>query len=240
VKLDFRKVLAIARKDAGHFFVSPIGYVVLAVFFFAVGFFFYLVSSSPYPLASVMPIFQNSMILLLFLTPILTMKLWSEEEKNQTAELFRTSPVTVWEIVLGKYLAVCLFAAAMISSTLVYLLIIIYTGNPDPGPTFTNYLGFALAAMAFFALGLLSSTMTENQIVAAVISYGMLIMLWMIGAAAGGVQGPLAEFFQYVSMFNHTGDFMNGVIDLGHVVYFLSLIFIGLFFSVKVLEGKRN
>jgi ABC-2 type transport system permease protein len=233
-----RKVLAIARKDFGHYFVSPIGYIVLAVFFFVTGFFFYLVVAQ-YPVASMNPVFQNSTILLLFLTPMITMKLWAEEEKAQTAELLRTSPITLWDIVLGKYLAVCSFALAMISSTFVYLLIVVTTGNPDPGPVLTNYLGFALTGMAFFALGFLASTLSENQIVSAVIAYGILLMLWVIGAAGGSVQGPLGEFFKYLSIFDHIDDFMKGVIDLGHVVYFASLVFIGLFFSVKVLEGKR-
>jgi ABC-2 type transport system permease protein len=238
VNTSLRKILAIARKDIEYFFVSPIGYVVLAVFFFVTGFFFYLIVSQ-YPVASMNPVFQNSTILLLFLTPMITMKLWSEEEKSQTAELLRTSPLTLWEIVLGKYLAVCTFALAMISSTFVYLLIILYAGNPDPGPVFTNYLGFILTAMAFFALGFLASTLSENQIVSAVIAYGMLLMLWVVGAAGGSIQGPVGAILQYVSIFEHVDDFMKGVIDLGHVVYFLSLVFIGLFFSVKVLEGKR-
>jgi ABC-2 type transport system permease protein len=212
---------------------------VLAVFMFVTGFFFYLIVSQ-YPVASMAPVFQNSVMLLLFLTPIITMKLWSEEEKAQTVELLRTSPLTLWEIVLGKYIAVCSFAAAMISSTFVYLLIILYAGNPDPGPLFTNYLGFTLAGMAFFSLGLLASTLSENQIVSAVIAYGILLMLWVIGAAGQNVQGPLGEVFKYLSMFDHISDFLRGVIDLGHVLYFSSLIFLGLFFSVKVLEGKRN
>jgi ABC-2 type transport system permease protein len=239
MNIDLRKVLAIARKDFGHYFVSPIGYVVLAVFFFVVGYFFFLISVSPYPVASMTPIFQNAVILLLFLTPMITMKLWSEEEKSQTAELLRTSPVTLWEIVLGKYFAVCSFAVAMISSTLLYLLVILYAGNPDPGVLFANYLGFALAGMAFFSLGLLASTLSENQIVAAVTGYGILLMLWVIGAAGQSVQGPAGAVFQYLSVFDHVNDFMQGVIDLGHVVYFASLIFIGLFLSVKILEGKR-
>lgn len=233
------KILAIARKDFGHYFVSPIGYVVLAVFFFVTGFFFYLIVSQ-YPVASMAPVFQNSVVLLMFLTPMITMKLWSEEEKSQTAELLRTAPLTLWEIVLGKYLAVCSFAAALISSTLVYLLIILYAGNPDPGPLFTNYLGFTLAGMAFFAIGLLASTLSENQIVSAVIAYGVLLMLWVIGSAGQNVQGALGEVFTYLSLFGHVDDFMKGVIDIGHILYFFSLIFLGLFFSVKVLEGKAN
>jgi ABC-2 type transport system permease protein len=119
-------------------------------------------------------------------------------------------------------------------------LILLSLGSPDPGPVFANYIGYILVAMSFFAVGFLASTMSENQMVSAVIAYGMLIMLWVIGVAGGSVDGKIGDFFKYLSIFEHTGDFFSGVIDLTHVFYFLSLIFLSLFFSVKVLEGKRN
>jgi ABC-2 type transport system permease protein len=128
----------------------------------------------------------------------------------------------------------------MLSSTLVYLAVMMSSGNPDLGPTLANYMGYILAAGAFFALGLLASTLTENQIVSAVITYGMLLMLWVIGAAGGNVQGPLGDFLKYISVFEHLDDFFKGVVDLTHVFYFLSIIFVGLFLSVKVLESKRS
>ena len=113
-------------------------------------------------------------------------------------------------------------------------------GNPDLGPVLANYIGFLLTGMSFMALGLLASTLSENQIVSAVITYGLLLMLWMIGAAADSVKGQMGDFLSSMAVFSHLGDFMNGVVDLTHVAYFLSLIFIGLFFSVKVLESKRS
>jgi len=237
--MNLNKVWAIARKDIGHYFASPLGYVVLAVFFLVTGYFFYLIVEQTRS-ASLTAVFQNTVIILLFMTPMITMRLWSEEEKSGTAELLRTSPLTLWEIVLGKYLAVGCFFAVMLSSTLVYLLIVLMMGNPDLGPVFTNYLGYGLAAMSFFALGLLASTLSENQIVSAVITYGLLLMLWVIGAAGGNVQGPMGDFLKYISIFDHLEDFFKGVIDLTHILYFASLIFLGLFFSVKVLESKRS
>ncbi len=237
--MNFNKIWAIARKDMGHYFASPLGYVVLAVFFMVTGFFFSLIVEQTRS-ASMIPIFQNSVIILLFITPMITMRLWSEEEKTGTAELLRTSPLTLWEIVLGKYLAVCSFFGVMLSATLVYLLIMVLAGNPDLGPIFANYLGYSLAALTFFSIGLWASTISENQIVSAVITYGILLMLWVIGAAGGSVQGALGEILKYLSIFEHMDDFFKGVIDLSHLFYFLSLIFLGLFFSVKVLESKRS
>ncbi|HUO58960.1 MAG TPA: ABC transporter permease subunit, partial [bacterium] len=167
-------------------------------------------------------------------------RLWSEEEKSGTAELLRTSPLDLWEIVLGKYLAACGFFLVMLSSTFIYFIIVALTGNPDFGPVLTNFLGYVLAAMSFFAIGFLSSTLTENQIVSAVITFGTLLMLWVVGAAGSNVQGPLGDFLKYLSIFEHLNDFFIGIIDLTHVFYFASIIFIGLFLSVKVLEGKRS
>jgi len=237
--MNANKIWAIARKDIGHYFSSPLGYVVLAVFFLVTGFFFALIVEQTRS-ASMVPVFQNTIIILLFITPMITMRLWSEEEKSGTAELLRTSPLTSWEIVLGKYLAVCVFFGAMLSATLVYLVIMVFAGNPDLGPVVANYVGYGLAAMSFFALGLLASTLSENQIVSAVITYGILLMLWVIGAAGGSVQGKLGDLLKYVSIFEHMDDFFKGVIDLSHFFYFASLIFLGLFFSVKVLESKRS
>ncbi len=226
-------------KDLTQYFASPMGYLVLAVYFLVGGFFFWLIAVQSRN-ASMIPVFQNTVILLLFITPMITMRLWSEEEKSGTAELLCTSPLTLWEIVLAKYFAVLAFFGAMLASTLVYLVVMLSAGNPDLGPVVANYLGYMLTAGAFFALGLLASTLSENQIVSAVIAYGMLLMLWVIGAAGGNVQGPLGDFLKYVSVFEHLDDFFKGVVDLTHVFYFLSIIFLGLFLSVKVLESKRS
>ncbi|HJT23513.1 MAG TPA: ABC transporter permease subunit, partial [bacterium] len=165
---------------------------------------------------------------------------WSEEEKNGTAELLKTSPLTVWEIVVGKYLGVCAFFLVALLPTFVYLALIMAYGNPDLLPLVANYLGYILAAMSFFAIGLLASTLTENQIIAAIITFAALLMLWVIGFAGDNAQGSLGAFLKYLSIVQHTFDFFSGVIDLSHIFYFLSVIFLGLFFSVKILESKRT
>jgi ABC-2 type transport system permease protein len=237
--MSWTKIAAITRKDLGLFFVSPMGYVVMAIFYLVSGYFFWLVAVVGR--AAVLSfVFQNTIVLLLFLAPLITMRIWAEEEKSGTAELLRTSPLTLWEIVIGKYLALVGFFGALLLSTVVYLVIMMSAGNPDLGPVLANYLGYILTGMSFLALGLLASTVSENQIIAAVLTYGMLLMLWVIGAAADNIQGPVGEFLGSISIFAHLNDFMSGVVDLTHVVYFASLIFIGLFFAVKVLEGKRS
>lgn len=235
--MRIRAIWAIARKDLGHFFASPIGYIVLTVFYFVAGVFFYLIAVQA-RIAEMAPLFQNAVILLLFLTPMITMRLWAEEEKTQTAELLRTSPITWWDIVFGKYLAVCLFGLVMLSVTIVYLFIMLAVGNPDLGVVAANYLGFMLCAFSFFALGLLASTFSENQIVAAVLGYGFLLAIWILSAVGENLEGPIGAFLRYLSMFDHVDDFMRGIVDLSHVFYFLSAIALGLFWSVKILESR--
>ncbi len=237
--MNSRKLFALVRKELTHYFSSFMGYVVLFAFFAIGGFFYYLIMVQTRQ-ASMKPIFQNLNVILLFVTPAITMRLWSEEEKSGTAELLKTSPLTIWEIVIGKYLGVCCFFLVTLIPTFIYLGLIMATGNPDLQPLLANYMGYTLAAMSFFSLGLLASTLSENQIISAVIAFVMLLLLWVIGAAGANVQGPFGDFLKYLSIFEHTDDFFAGIIDLSHVVYFASLIFLGLFFSVKVLESKRS
>jgi len=239
MSLSWNKIWALAKKEIGYYFASPVGYLVLAAFFFVTGLFFALIVLGSRA-ASMVPVFQNTVILLLFLTPGITMRLWSEEEKSGTAELLRTSPLTLWEIVLGKYLGVCAFFAVMLSATLVYLLVIVLNGNPDWGPLFANYLGYVLVSLSFFALGLFVSTLSDNQMVSMVLTWVLLLVLWIVGATGNLMTGPVGDFLKSLSIYDQTDDFFKGVIDLTHVLYFLSLIFIGLFFSVKVLESKRS
>ncbi len=237
--MSWDKIWAIARKENNYYFASPVGYIVLSLFFLVTGFFFWLITSQTRT-ADMAPVFQNTTILLMFLTPGLTMRLWSEEEKNGTAELLKTSPLSVWEIVLGKYLGACTFFGVMLSSSLVYLLILALAGSPDWGPTLSDYAGYLLEGMAFFALGLLVSTLSENQIVSMVVTWVLLLMLWVMGAAGDLVPGKAGEFLKALSFFQHHEDFFKGIVDLSNVFYFVSLIFLGLFLSVKVLESKRN
>jgi ABC-2 type transport system permease protein len=238
--MSSRKLLAIIRNELNHYFSSPVGYAVLLVYFFLGGGFFYLGMVNQRE-ASMRQIFGTLTFILLFVTPLVTMRLWAEEEKNGTAELLKTSPLTLWEIIIGKYLGVCSFYIVMSIPTLVYLLIISIMGNPDFPPLLANYLGYLLVGMLFLSFGLFASTLTENQIVAAIISLGLNLFLWVIGAFVGNnMDNKFGDFLKYISIYNHSDDFLKGIIDLTHVFYFVSFIFVGLFFSVKILESKRS
>jgi ABC-2 type transport system permease protein len=237
--MNSRKLFAIVNRELGAYFGSPLGYFVLFVFFLIYGLFFWMICTGSHA-ATMQYFFSNTMFVFFITTPLVTMRLWSEEEKNGTAELLKTSPLTIWEIVIGKYLGACCFFLVMSSVTLVYLAFILTLGNPDLMPLLANYLGYFLGVMAFFSIGLLASTLSENQIISAIISLVVLLGLWVIGYAGNLVQGPFGDFLKYISVLTHTEDFFKGVIDLSHVFYLVSLIFLGLFFSVKVLESKRS
>jgi ABC-2 type transport system permease protein len=237
--MNSRKLFAIVRRELSAYFSSPLGYVVMFAFFLIGGFFFWLIATRSRA-ASMMYVFQNYMFIFLFISPLITMRLWSEEEKSGTAELLKTSPLTIWEIVMGKYLGACAYFFLMSIVTLVYLGFILFLGNPDIMPLFANYLGYFLGVMAFFSIGLFASTISENQIVSAIISFFVLLLLWVIGVAGDSASGAFGDFLKYISIMNHTDDFFKGVIDFSHVFYLLSLIFLGLFLSVKVLESKRS
>lgn len=236
--MNGQKIWALAKKEIGYYFSSPIGYIVLTAFFFITGFFFWVILKSHQ--ASMAPVFQNTIVILLFLSPGITMRLWSEEEKSGTAELLKTSPLTLWEIVMGKYVGACVFFCVMSVSTVIFLAFIAANGNPDYGVVLANYVGYILAALAFFSIGLLVSTMSENQIVSMVVTWVALLVLWVIGAAGDFVQGAWGDFLKNLSLYGRLDDFIRGSIGLNHVIYFLSMTFLGLFFSVKVLESKRS
>src|SRR5918912_272449 len=165
--------LTIARRELGALFVSPIAYVVAAAFLALSGYLFsiLLITSSQ---ATMTSLFQNVSFILLFVAPLLTMRLLADEQKQGTLELLLTAPVRDWEVVLGKFLAALALFGTILLCTLYYpLLIWRFGGNPDPGPILTGYLGMLLLAGAMFAIGTLASSLTENQIVAAVLAFGM-------------------------------------------------------------------
>lgn len=236
--MNSRKLLALVKLELEHYFSSFMGYAVLFALFLVDGLFYCRIVLD-YRQASMSPVFGTLEFILLLVAPAITMRLWSEEEKSGTAELLKTSPLTVWEIVLGKYLGACAFFFVTLIPTFIYVALIMANGNPDLPPLIANYLGYILAAMAFLAIGFLASTLSENQIVSFLIGLSFLLILWVIGFLID-TEGPLEDFLKYLSLYGHLADFFNGIIDLGHVFYYASVIFMSLFFSVKILESKRN
>ncbi len=233
-----RNTVTIAQKELATYFVSPIAYVVTAFFLVVAGFFFYFILYFSRE-ASLRGLFFNVAIVLLFVGPSLTMRLLAEEQRMGTIELLLTSPVRDWEVVLGKFLGSLVFYIFMLALTLLYPLILMRFGNPDVGPMLTGYLGLLLLGATVLAAGVFTSSLTQNQVVAFVIAFAILMIMWLADAAGQAVGGSFGGALNYLSIAAHFDDFTKGVIDTSHVLFYLSLIAAFLFLATRVVEARR-
>ncbi len=233
-----RTAITIARRELSAYFVSPIAYLVAAAFLTLSGYLFsvLLITSRQ---AAFDVLFQNVGFILLFIAPLLTMRLLADEQKQGTIELLLTAPVRDWEVVFGKFLAALGLFGVILLCTLVYPLSLwAVGGRPDAGPLVTGYLGLILIAAAMLAIGTMTSSLTENQIVAAVLGFAILLFLWLI-AAAGNVATGAAGVLQALSLPDHYNDFARGAINLEDMIYYLSLTIGALFIATRMLETRR-
>jgi len=175
----------------------------------------------------------------LLIVPMLTMRLYAEEKKTGTIELLMTSPISSVQVLLGKFFACFSLYAIIVSLTMVYFLILEAYGSPDWGPIFSGYLGYLFLGATFISVGILASALTENQIVAVLLSFGILLMFWLIDWSASFAGPTAAKILQYVSFIEHLEDFQRGVIDSRDVVFYLSFTFFCLFLTTRVIESRR-
>ena len=234
-------MLAVLRKELRAYFVSPVAYVVIAAYLVMSGVFFaiLLLAQPGTAEASLGIVFNNVAVILLIVAPALTMRLLAEEQKSGTIELLLTSPIQDWEVVIGKYLASLVLFLVPVLMTLVYPLILMRYGTPDVGPMLGGYIGMILFGAAFLAVGMLATSLTQNQVIAAVVSITVLLGLWLTGAFASSARPPVSTVLNYLSIITHYGEFARGLIDTRDVVYYLSVIAISLFLSVRALETRR-
>jgi ABC-2 type transport system permease protein len=230
--------LTIARRELDAFFVSPIAYIVIAAFLVISGYLFSVILILSQQ-ADLQGVFSNVNVLLLFIAPLITMRLLADEQRNGTIELLLTAPVRDWEVVLGKFLAALGLFGVILVLTMIYPIILwVLGGSPDLGPILSGYLGMLLIGGATLSIGTLASALTENQIVAAVVAFAILLLLWLIGAAGNVITGA-AEVFRALALPSHFSDFARGAINLEDVVYYLSIIIGALFIATRVLEARR-
>ena len=234
-----RTAQAIAWKEIQVYFSSPTAYIVGLMFLVLSGFFFARDLGNPFPEASLSSFFDGATIILILLAPTLTMRLMAEEQKLGTIELLLTSPVRDWEVVVGKYVASLAFLLATLAMTSYYTILLFVFANPDPGPIYSGYLGLALYGGAALSVGLLCSTLTSNQIVAAVVAMGILLALFFADLASANIGGTASTVIGELSIRSHFDDFDRGVIDSKHIVYYLSVIAFFLFLSIRALESRR-
>ena len=235
-----RVTLAIAWKEIVAYYTNPMAYIVSLVFLAFTGFFFVSDIDRPFAEASIGGMLGPVTLWMMpFLPPLLTMRLLAEEQKLGTIELLLTAPVFDWEVVIGKYIASLTFFITMLALTLYYVLLLFWFANPDSGPIWSAYLGLILYGAAALSVGLLASSLTSNQIVAAVVGVGILALLTFIDFAAGQVGGGLSTFLSEVGMRSHFDDFSRGVVDTSNIVYYLSLTAVFLFLTIRSLESRR-
>jgi ABC-2 type transport system permease protein len=251
-----KNILAICEKELNGYFSSPIAYLVMAMFAILFGFFFWnsvgiVVSYSiqamamgrPFPMdineMIIRPLLLNTSVIGLFLIPMIAMRLFSEEKRSGTIELLLTSPVHDAEIVIGKWLAaLCLYGMLLLISLANIGFLFLY-GKPDWQPLAAGYLGLLLQAGALLAIGAFISTLTKNQIIAGIVTFAVCLLLWVFEWVGGYETAVWAKTMAYMSVVSHFEPFAKGVIDSKDAVYFLSLIFLGLFLSVRSLESLR-
>lgn len=234
-----RTTQAVAWKEIQVYFSNPTAYIVGMMFLALSGFFFARDLNDPFPQASLVNFFEGATIILILIAPVLTMRLMAEEQKLGTIELLLTSPVRDWEVIIGKYLASFIFLIATLALTLYYTVLLYVFASPDPGPIYAGYLGLALYGGAALAIGLLCSTLTSNQIVAAVVAMGILLVMFFADLASDNISGTASTVISEISIRSHFDDFDRGVIDTKHVVYYLSVIAFFLFMSIRALESRR-
>jgi len=254
-----RNVLTIAGKEIRSYFASPVAYVLLAVYLALGGYFFfalltafnqtlalYSMMRNPEMIARfnlnqmvLVPLLHNMSVLLIFIVPALTMRMFPEEKRAGTYELLLTSPVRVGEIVLGKFLGGLVLVLLMVALSGMFGLLLTAYGNPEIPMMLSGYLGLALMATVFLAIGTLISSFTENVVVAYVGSLFALLVLYTIGWLGETVQGVLGAMVRYASITEHFQELTKGVIDTKDLVYFATLLLVALFVTQRSVESVR-
>ena len=251
------KIWPIFKKEMRLYFTSPIAWVIGSIFLLVAGYFFYSIfafftlasmQSAMNPMMgrelnvtdSVMrPLFSNLTVILLLLMPMVTMRLFAEERRSGTIELLLTYPVRDGAVLLGKYLAALALYGLMLAGTLLYPAIVVYFARVDPGPLLTGYLGLVLLGATFLAIGLFASSLTENQIVASLVTFGTLLIFWVIGWSAEYAGGTLGSVLRHLSLIEHFDSFAKGVLDTKDIVYYLNFTILALFLTLRSLEARR-
>ncbi len=251
------RVWPIFKKEVRLYFTSPVAYVVGTIFLLISGYFFSQIFFyfSRLSMASAMnpalardmnvtegvlrPLFSNVGVVMLLLMPILTMRLFAEEKKTGTIELLLTYPVRDGEVLLGKYAAAVALYLVMLLFTALYPGMLAYVARLEWGPLLTAYLGLVLMGGAFLAVGVLASSLTENQIVAAVATFGALLIFWVIGWSADFAGPVWGKLLSHLSILEHFDGFAKGVIDTKDVIYYLNFTILCLFLTLRSLESKR-
>jgi ABC-2 type transport system permease protein len=251
-----RNAWIICRKEWGSYFVSPVAYILLTMFALIFGFFFWnalgvfivegmemQMRGQSFPMnlneQIIRPLLTNVSVIGLFFIPMITMRLFAEEKRTGTIELLATSPIRDLEIITGKWLAaMALYSCLLLFTALNFAFLFIY-GNPDWKPLAVGYVGLLLQAGALLAIGTFISTLTKNQIIAGAATFGVCLLLWVLEWVSSYETSSWARVLSYMSVPTHFESFGRGVIDSKDAVFYVTVIFLGLFFTARSMESLR-
>ena len=251
-----RNIWIIFRKELRSYFVSPIAYLLLTMFAVIFGFFFWNIlgffvirgmegqmmgQTLPMNLNEMVirPLLSNVSVIGLFFIPMITMRLFAEEKRSGTIELLTTSPIRDIEVIFGKWMAALALYGCMLLFTALNFAFVFRYGNPDWKPLLIGYLGLLLQAGALLAIGTFISTLTRNQIIAGAATFGVCLLLWVLEWVSGYETATWAQVLSYMSVITHFESFAKGVLDTKDAVFYLTLVFLGLFFTARSLESLR-
>lgn len=253
-----RNIWIICRKEMRSYFSSPIAYLLLTMFAFVFGWFFwnvlgYFVSmgmasmerGQMFPMnineEVIRPLLSNIGVVGLFFIPLITMRLFAEEKRTGTIELLATSPIHDGEVILGKWIAAMLLYGCMLLVTALNFAFLFRYGHPDWKPLLIGYLGLYLQAGALLAVGTFISTLTKNQIIAGAVTFAVCLMLWILEWVSGGgfETAKWAQVLAYLSVITHYESFSKGMLSSKDAIFYFSLIFLGLFLTARSMESLR-
>lgn len=251
-----RNIWVICRKELRTYFVSPIAYILLAMFAIVFGWMFWnaigqfvyysiqsQMSGQSFPMnlneEIIRPLVSNVSVIGLFFIPMITMRLFAEEKRSGTIELLATSPVNDWEIILGKWLAAVLLYSAILALTALNFFFLFKYGQPDWKPLAIGYLGLLLQGCALLALGTFISTLTKNQIVAAAITFGLCLLLWVLPWAGSYESATWAQILSYMSVVVHFESFSKGLLSSKDAIFYVTVTYLALFFTARSMESIR-
>ena len=261
--LSMKSSCAIVNKELKGYFVSPIAYSVLCVITVISGIYFYMLLSNFFAMINqyqmyaqlyrnpallerlnlnervIAPFLQFLIIVLIFVVPALSMRLIAEEKKQKTDELLMTSPISTFNIVLGKFFGSFFFILLALSLTALFMCILFYFGNPELGPLVSGYIGLIFVATLLLSIGLFTSSLTSNQINAYFISFAIGLLLLIIGWASQLTSGAIGSVLGYLSITGHFANFAKGTLDLNDTLYFVSIIVFFIFLTKTSLESSK-
>jgi ABC-2 type transport system permease protein len=248
-------ILAIAEKELKSYFASPIAYIVVGAFAVLYGWFFVVIlayflrqsmqmgmtgaSAVNVNQMLIRPLLQNMTVMILFMLPSVTMRTYAEEKRSGTMELLLTSPLTDFQVIMGKFLGAMALYSVILVVSLVPILLLFFYGRPEWKEIMTSYLGLLLLGGCFISVGMFISSLTKNQIVAFVGTFFVFLFLWVINWM-GSLGGPMLDrLTSYLAIMDQFDDFSKGIIDTTHLIYYLSFMTFGLFLTAKSVDSER-